>query len=136
MGSRAVVADASADRRTLSGYASGSYMQVRRGPGWDVAAVPLRFTCSCRQWAGLMASAEPAPALHICLTLQPRRVHPHCTTLPTRVQVCGEGDGLEGDAVVPLCSALLAGAEHVVLDGVLHSMSRIRTFDEPSDDEW
>lgn len=33
-------------------------------------------------------------------------------------------------------SALLDGADHVVLDGVLHSMSRIRTFDERSDDEW
>ena len=35
-------------------------------------------------------------------------------------QVCGEGHEVEGDAVVPLCSALLDGAEHVVLDGVFH----------------
>jgi len=35
-------------------------------------------------------------------------------------QVCGEGDGVEGDAVVPLSSALLDGAEHVVLEGVFH----------------
>lgn len=51
-------------------------------------------------------------------------------------QVCGEGHEVEGDAVVPLCSALLDGAEHVVLDGVFHSMSRIRTFNEPADVPW
>lgn len=43
---------------------------------------------------------------------------------------------MEGDAVVPLRAALLEGADHVVLDGVLHSMSRIRTFDEPSEEQW
>jgi pimeloyl-ACP methyl ester carboxylesterase len=51
-------------------------------------------------------------------------------------QVCGEGHGVEGDAVVPLGSALLAGAEHVVIDGVLHSMSRVGTFEEPSGERW
>lgn len=51
-------------------------------------------------------------------------------------QVCGEGHEVEGDAVVPLGSALLEGSEHVVLDGVLHSMSRVRTFDAPSQDLW
>jgi hypothetical protein len=54
-------------------------------------------------------------------------------TAPIRVQVCGEGGGVEGDAVVPLRSALLpGGARRIVLRGVYHSMSRIGTFDEDS----
>lgn len=48
------------------------------------------------------------------------------------LQVCGDGEGIEGDCVVPLGSALLPGARHVILDGVYHSMSRIGTFDEES----
>lgn len=51
-------------------------------------------------------------------------------------QVAGEGHGVEGDAVVPLDSALLDGAHHVVLDDVLHSMSRLGTFEEPSEQQW
>ena len=38
--------------------------------------------------------------------------------------------------MVPLKSALLEGSEHVVLDNVLHSMSRIRTFEEKAEAEW
>lgn len=49
--------------------------------------------------------------------------------------MCGEGEGVAGDCVVPLSSALLPGARHVVLDGVFHSMSRIGTFDEESGEE-
>lgn len=49
-------------------------------------------------------------------------------------QVIGRGHDVEGDAVVPLESALLDGAEHVILDDVMHSMSRVRTFDEPAGD--
>jgi pimeloyl-ACP methyl ester carboxylesterase len=45
-------------------------------------------------------------------------------------QVLGRGHKVEGDAVVPLKSALLDGAEHVILDDVLHSMSRLGTFEE------
>ena len=37
---------------------------------------------------------------------------------------------MEGDCVVPLRSAFLAGARQVLLDGVFHSMSRIGTFEE------
>ena len=48
------------------------------------------------------------------------------------LQVCGRGDGVEGDAVVPLASALLEGSEHVVVPGAYHSMSRVQTFSEPS----
>ncbi len=51
---------------------------------------------------------------------------------PLTAQVCGEGEGIAGDCVVPLGSALLPGARQVVLDGVFHSMSRIGTFDEES----
>lgn len=51
-------------------------------------------------------------------------------------QVAGEGHLVEGDAVVPLGSALLEGAEHVVLDGVMHSMSRLGTFEERSSARW
>ncbi|KAG2444613.1 hypothetical protein HXX76_001357 [Chlamydomonas incerta] len=51
-------------------------------------------------------------------------------------EVCGDGEGVAGDCVVPLDSALLPGARHVVLDGVFHSMSRIGTFDEESGVVW
>eukprot|EP00887_Chlorella_sp_A99_P001212 scaffold14.g1212.t1 len=82
---RAVRGDKDADRRSLPGYAAGSYEEV-----------------------GLRAM----------------------------LLVCGDGHGVEGDAVVPLSSALLEGAQHVVLDGVYHSMSKIRTFNEPSGNIW
>jgi len=49
-------------------------------------------------------------------------------------QVCGEGLGVEGDGVVPLCSAHLEGAVQLTLDGVMHSMSRIGTFDDAAPD--
>ena len=48
------------------------------------------------------------------------------------VQVCGEGDGVVGDAVVPNDFALLDGAAAYVLDGVFHSMSKVGTYDEDS----
>jgi hypothetical protein len=48
------------------------------------------------------------------------------------VQVCGDGEGLVGDAVVPICSAMLEGAQQVALNGVFHSMSRVGTFNKPS----
>ncbi|GIL87480.1 hypothetical protein Vretimale_1625 [Volvox reticuliferus] len=51
-------------------------------------------------------------------------------------EVCGEGEGLVGDCVVPLSSAMLPGARHVILDGVFHSMSKIGTFDEDSGQVW
>lgn len=42
--------------------------------------------------------------------------------LPSRrpLQVCGEGEGVWGDSVVPLHCALLPGANNVILDGVRH----------------
>lgn len=52
------------------------------------------------------------------------------TLLMIPVKVCGDGQGIEGDAVVPLSCAFLGGANHIVLDGVWHSMSRIGTFEE------
>ena len=42
------------------------------------------------------------------------------------VQVCGEGEGILGDCVVPKDWALLEGAEQIVLPGVFHSMSKVR----------
>lgn len=51
-------------------------------------------------------------------------------------QVAGSGHGVEGDAVVPMHSALLEGAEHVILREALHSMSRVRTFEEPAVEPW
>ena len=52
-------------------------------------------------------------------------------------QVIGEGDGVEGDAVVPLQCALLDGAIHVVYDErVVHSMSKIGSFEEAGDVPW
>lgn len=52
------------------------------------------------------------------------------------VQVCGEGDGVVGDAVVPNDFALLDGAAANVLDGVFHSMSKVGTYDEDSGEVW
>uniref|UniRef100_A0A7S0RWZ9 Uncharacterized protein n=1 Tax=Chlamydomonas leiostraca TaxID=1034604 RepID=A0A7S0RWZ9_9CHLO len=51
-------------------------------------------------------------------------------------EVCGQGQGVRGDAVVPLDSAHLAGARQVVVPGVWHSVSRIGTFEEASDVVW
>ena len=51
-------------------------------------------------------------------------------------QVCGEGDGVEGDAVVPNAYAFLEGAENIVVDGCFHSMSRVGTYDEDSGEVW
>jgi hypothetical protein len=48
------------------------------------------------------------------------------------MQVCGEGEGVIGDGIVPVHSGLLDGAHHVVLDGIFHSMSQLGTFEEPS----
>ena len=49
-----------------------------------------------------------------------------------QMQVCGRGDGVLGDGIVPVEAALLEGAEQVVLDGVFHSMSQLGTFDTSS----
>lgn len=49
----------------------------------------------------------------------------------------GDGNGVEGDAVVPNSAALaLEGAETVVIDGCWHSMSTVGTFDEASKFPW
>lgn len=47
------------------------------------------------------------------------------------LQVCGDGATV-GDAVVPLQSAFLDGAECLELEGVFHSMSRLGTYSEAS----
>ncbi|KAG2487577.1 hypothetical protein HYH03_013856 [Edaphochlamys debaryana] len=52
------------------------------------------------------------------------------------MEVCGEAQGLEGDCVVPLRSAMLPGARRLVLDGVYHSMSKIGTFEKESGVVW
>ena len=52
------------------------------------------------------------------------------------VQVCGEGDMVVGDAVVPCEYAMLDGAENILLDGVFHSMSKVGTYDEDSRECW
>jgi hypothetical protein len=44
------------------------------------------------------------------------------------LEVCGEGQGVLGDAVVPLQSAFLDGAENLTIPGVFHSMSKLGTF--------
>jgi pimeloyl-ACP methyl ester carboxylesterase len=51
-------------------------------------------------------------------------------------QVCGEGDMIVGDAVVPCEYAVLDGAENIVLEGVFHSMSKVGTYDEDSKEVW
>lgn len=50
-------------------------------------------------------------------------------------QVCGEGSTV-GDAVVPLQSAFLDGADCMELPGVFHSMSRLGTYSEASEYPW
>jgi hypothetical protein len=50
--------------------------------------------------------------------------------------VCGDGHEVMGDGVVPVQSAVLEGSEAVVLDGVMHSMSRLGTFNEASQAQW
>lgn len=51
-------------------------------------------------------------------------------------EVSGEGEGVEGDAVVPLSHVFLNGSSQVLLDGVWHSMSRVGTFEEKSAYVW
>jgi hypothetical protein len=46
------------------------------------------------------------------------------------------GEGIQGDCVVPVRSALLRGANNIILQGVFHSMSRIGTFDERGQPAW
>lgn len=47
------------------------------------------------------------------------------------MQVCGAGQGVIGDAVVPLPCTFLDGAENIEIPGVFHSMSTIGTYDAP-----
>lgn len=48
----------------------------------------------------------------------------------------GTGEGQFGDAVVPVACALLPGSRTLLLPGVWHSMSKLGSFDEPSDNPW
>jgi len=50
--------------------------------------------------------------------------------------VCGEGAGVEGDAVVPLPSAFVEGVDAQTLPGVFHSMSKVGTYGEASKRPW
>lgn len=67
----------------------------------------------CQRRLALTRSRRPPPALPHPLA---RSGYAHGSYR----QVCGEGHGVEGDAVVPVTSALLDGAEAVVVDGVFH----------------
>ena len=51
-------------------------------------------------------------------------------------QVCGEADGVVGDAVVPSEYATLEGALNVSVEGVFHSMSKVGTYAEDSNEAW
>lgn len=134
-GGRAVRGNSEADRQTVPGYAHGSYQQVGGGVGWRGPCGGLQVSqlllsgvqalgrgAHCTSWCLSTATntAVPAPLLSSphCVTHSPEG---SCSVLGACApQVCGEGHGVEGDAVVPLQSALLEGAEHVVLDGVFH----------------
>jgi len=50
--------------------------------------------------------------------------------------VCGDGNGTEGDCVVPLQATFIEGCEQQVLNGVFHSMSKIGTYSEPALRPW
>ncbi|KAF5834129.1 hypothetical protein DUNSADRAFT_9289 [Dunaliella salina] len=65
-----------------------------------------------------------------------RARHPYEYAYDSYNQVCAEGQGTVGDAVVPLQSAYLAGARQLVIPGVWHSMSRIGTFEDESGVVW
>ena len=52
------------------------------------------------------------------------------------IQVCGSGEGVEGDAVVPNDFAVLDGADNIIIDGVFHSMSKVGTYDTAAKDVW
>eukprot|EP00892_Ulva_mutabilis_P002429 jgi/Ulvmu1/12187/UM085_0051.1 len=51
-------------------------------------------------------------------------------------QVCGEGQDVIGDAVVPLPSIFLDEATNIEIPGVFHSMSKVGTYDSPGEYPW
>ena len=52
------------------------------------------------------------------------------------LQVCGQGQDIDGDAVVPNCSAFLPGADNLLLEGCMHSMAKVGSFTAPGDHVW
>jgi hypothetical protein len=93
------------------------------------------------RWPG----ARFAPAIqYTCVTgrtVRGRAGEAAKKTLPgyscnSYAQVCGEGDGVEGDAVVPNAYATLPGARNITIDGVFHSMSKVGTYDESAAESW
>lgn len=117
--------------RTIANYACSSYEQVRR------PCTPCLARPACRYRPLLLPFRSGLPYSRAAVKFDDKVVwRQRVRTMPQRggvhAQVCGEGEGIVGDAVVPLQSALLEGAEHVVLDGVFHSMSRVGTFDTDS----
>lgn len=117
----------SGKERTLNSYAHDSYMQVGGG-GDPWAGVPGGSRrVSLLHWLKAQTPSQPPLPSSVRLTTWPL----HCAWLPAaHPQVCGAGDGVEGDCVVPLSAAHLQGATNLTLHGVMHSMSRIGTFDE------
>ena len=109
--------------------------------GASLAALPASRLATPPVCAGSnCAGSSPRPTIGY-----PASPEPACRPAPVSCsgyahgsyqQVCGAGHEVVGDAVVPLDSALLPGAQHVVLDGVFHSMSRVRTFNEPAEFPW
>lgn len=51
-------------------------------------------------------------------------------------QVCGVGDDVVGDCVVPNSYAFLHDAENIMLDGVFHSMSKVGTYEDETPNRW
>ncbi|GFR39938.1 hypothetical protein Agub_g15 [Astrephomene gubernaculifera] len=112
-------------KRDMTGGAQG--WVDRTYPGAFFAPAGVRYVCVCgRSARGHRDFPRPREGPRI----------PEEYAYDSYTEVCGEGEGVVGDCVVPLDSALLPGARPVVLDGVFHSMSKIGTFDEESGVVW
>lgn len=96
-------------------------------PKPSCAATPTRDVC--------LAKSGTAARRHY--RSQRRSPRPHPSPPRPRSTLLGEAQATAiGDAVVPCEMAILSGAEVLRIDGVLHSMSKVGTWDEPSRLVW
>lgn len=107
--------------RSVRGNSNASRRQQQQQQGDGAAASPSRGSAAAGAGSGSGSSRRSPPEY----------------AAGSYVQVCGEGEGVEGDAVVPVASAHLPGARvNLLLDGVWHSMSRLGTYGEASVAPW
>lgn len=114
----AVRGNPAAERYSLPGYAASSY-GCAGGPANFPSAVP----------APGPAGSSPSENL--------RRELISCSFSDHRRTLLGEDRATTiGDAVVPCEMAVLEGAEVIKLEGVLHSMSKVGTWEDRSGLVW